>query len=956
MQSFIQQLIQDILAGHPEGLSKVCLVFPTRRAGLFFKRELAKKTDKPIWAPGILGIQDLIQTLTPRQIPDNLSLLFELYQSYLKYLPGESFEKFYPWGQLLLKDYDEIDRYLVDAPKIFRNIQDLKDIDATFSMADEDIERIKDFWKTFSDRDLSTLKKEFLSTWEVLAKVYVDYKARLKAKDMLYEGLAYRLLAETKTEELLMHPFFKEYEHIVFAGFYALSTAEELIIQNLITNKKASIYWDADRYYMEDERQEAGRFLRKGKLIKPNFKWTGNYFEQPKTIEIIGVPLQVGQAKALGSALSDLLEKEKGSLENTAVVLPDENMLFPMLYSLPANLPAVNITMGYPLHYTPLYALFENIMNLHKNGRMKDGQPTAYYHRDVLNVVMHPYIQLIDGDGVRAWLKRYEAGQWIYIGAKHLENEKAPAFFKKIFTGLTSVAEAFPYFLELLHLIQQAMQAQDASNPSKNQYGARLESEYIYHFYTQLKRLQDIVKEHEILLSLNSFWSLFKEIIFSTKIPFTGEPLQGLQVMGFLETRVLDFENVFILSVNEGVLPAGGKQHSFIPYSLRKGYGLPTFEEQDAIYAFHFYRLLQRAKNIQLYHNTEVKSLSAGEKSRYLLQIEYELKKKLGPKLNLVKKLISTDIQPHALFPVLVEKGEEVTKRLLRYFPKEGADSTYMPKFSATALSSYINCKLQFYFRYIAKLKELEEVEDYIEANTFGSILHKAMELVYLKKEPVTISFLEKAKQRAEEIVLQAIREVFPALDEGELEGKNLLLKQVIVALVKKILDNDKKELPFQILDLEKQIEIKLEITPAGHPNPKHVILNGYLDRVDLHEEDVRILDYKTGEVKLNDKGMEALFTLPDHKIAFQGYFYAWLYWKQNQASKIKVGIYPVVKLNEGIQYLNQGATLSESFLKEFELRLIKLLQEIFTKEKPFEQVAETDKCLYCAYTGICGR
>ena len=956
MQTFIQQLIEEINNKHPEGLARVCVVFPTRRAGLFFKRELVKKINKAIWAPGVLGIQDLIQTLTPQEIPDSLTLLFELYQSYIKFLPGTAFDKFYPWGQLLLKDYDEIDRYLIDAPKIFRNIQDLKDIEAQFSMAEEDIERIQQFWKTFSDKDLSTLKKEFLNTWEVLAKVYIDYKIRLFEKSILYEGLAYRMLAEKATDELLDHIFFKDYTEIIFAGFYALSTAEELIIQNLIRAGKASIYWDADNYYMEDQRQEAGRFFRKGRLMQAGFRWTGNYFQSEKTIEIIGVPLQVGQAKALGGALHELLENDKGALENTAVVLPDENMLFPMLYALPENLPAVNITMGYPLHYTPLYALFDNIIQLQKNTKLKEGIAAAYYHRDVMNVVMHPYIQLIDVEGIRNWLKRYEASRWIYIGAKHLQEDKAPAFFQAIFKPVLKVSDAFPYFLELLHLLQNAIQAQEAASQNKNQYGARLESEYIYHFYTQLKRLQDIVKEYEVVLSLASFWSLFKEIIHSAKIPFTGEPLQGLQLMGFLETRVLDFENVFVLSVNEGVLPAAAKQHSFIPYSLRKGYGLPTFEEQDAIYAYHFYRLLQRAKNIKLYHNTEVKSLSAGEKSRYLLQIEHELKARLGKTLTLKKILVSTDIQPHTLFPVMVEKSEDVTKRLLRYFPIEGSDTTYIPKFSATALSSYINCKLQFYFRYIAKLKELEEVEDFIEANTFGSILHKAMELIYIQKLPANDAFINAAKKGAEIVVLQAIKEEFPALDEGALEGKNLLLKQVIVALVLKILENDRTDLPFEIQDLEKAIEVKMEITDTGNPRPKHVLLNGFLDRVDLHDGIVRILDYKTGDIKLKDVPVEELFGTPDHKVAFQGYFYAWLYWKQHPDKQIRIGIYPVLKLNEGIHYLNKGAPVSQAFLEDFEVHLKKMLREIFTKDKPFEQALETSKCLYCAYTGICGR
>ncbi len=957
MQTFIQQVIADLLQKYPGQLSRLCIVFPTRRAGLFFKRELSEKLAQPIWAPRVLGIQDFIQVLTQQQIPDKLTLLFELYQAYKKHLPDESFERFYPWGQMLLKDYDEIDRYLVDAPKIFRNIQNLKDIDSEFSMAEDDVERIQTFWKTFSDRDLSTLKKEFLTTWEVLGKVYLDFKERLFCKNMLYEGLAYRAIAEKESADLFSLPFFKEYDKVIFAGFYALSSSEEIIIQHLVKHGRAETYWDADNYYMEDERQEAGKFLRKKKNVPPDFNWKGNYFEEiEKNIEIIGVPLQVGQAKALGTELKMLFKEEKASPENTVVVLPDENMLFPVLYSLPESIKAINVTMGYPLHYTPLYALFEFVINLHKNARIKDGQAAAFYHRDVMNILTHPYMQLIGSDEIRDWVRRYEESKWIYISSKHFYSEKAPAFFPLIFQTVTNISDAFTYFLSLLHLIQNGIKAQEAeSSYEKNRHNVRMESEYIYHFYTQLKRFQDIVKEYEVNLTLSSFWNLFKEIIHSSKIPFTGEPLQGLQVMGFLETRVLDFETVFILSVNEDVLPASSKGHSFIPYSLRKGYGLPTFEEQDAVYAYHFYRLLQRAKNIKLYHNTEVKSLTAGEKSRYLLQIEHELKRKLGDKLKLTKKLITTDIQSHPVFPIIVEKSDEVIKRLLRYFVKPGEDTTYIPKFSATALTSYINCKLQFYFRYIAKLKELEEVEDFIEANTFGSILHKAMELIYEKKGAIDKQFIEKAKPQIEAHVLTAVKEVFPSLDEeSELEGKNLLLKQVIVELVSRILDNDKKDLPFQIIDLEKKVEQRMVITDTV--NPKEVLLNGYIDRIDITDDTVRILDYKTGDIKLRDVSIEELFTSVDHKVAFQGYFYAWLYWKQNPDKDIKIGIYPVQKLNEGIKYINNGEVITTAAFEEYEQNLIKLLQEIFTKSISFSQVENEAQCLYCPYIGICNR
>lgn len=940
MQTFLQQLALEIKEKFNENTGQLCVVFPTRRAGLFFQKELARLYDTPIWSPKVFSIQDYLLTLADADIPDQLTLLFELYEVYHHYFPNEEFDAFYPWGELLIKDFDDLDKYLAPASKVFATVNDLHQIDADFGLPEEDMERLKHFWRNFFEHDLSKLKLEFVNTWKNLNDIYSEFKSKLEEKGWAYEGMAYRHLAENIS--LDTYKAMAEFSHTIFAGFYALSPAEEKVMSFLIKEGKATSYWDTDAYYTNDPGQEAGKFLRNNKLIGDNYKWKAEHFKDiPKNIEFVGIPLMVGQTRYAGQILQEMIDQNQFVPEKTAVVLPDEKLLFPVLYSIPESVQDINVTMGYPLRQTPLYNLFESMIALQKNARRENDGHFSFYFRDVKNILDHNYIRLVGGKAINIWLDKLKEINYIRISSQKIFVDTKSEIFKIIFTIPSTIEEVFSWSQKILRTILEAMSVQDFKFH-------RLESEFIYTFFTQLKRLEDILLKQHAKPTISTFWKIFKEVTQSVRIPFSGEPLKGLQVMGFLETRVLDFENVILLSVNEDVLPAAGNSPSFIPFNIRKAFGLPTYEEQHAVSAFHFLRLLQRAKNIFLLYNTEPKALTAGERSRFLLQIEHELKVKYPDSIKISKKVISTPILKEKVSEISILKSEAVLKELERFY----SDTKNEPrnKLSASGLQSYIACSLRFYFRYIAGLSEVEEQEENMEAATFGKVFHKAMQLIYSNLSGIDESAIKGLNIKINNIVDQAINEEFLAIDQ--LEGKNILLRNVIRELVARILEIDKNYLPFEILQLEKDVS---KLFPIG--NNKVVKLFGIIDRVDTKDDLLRIVDYKTGKVeKRKPAAIEDYFNDTIYKEQFQAMYYAYLTNSFIPGRQISSGLMALKTMKDGIWMLNNGEPFSKEQFEQFENHLKKLIQEIFNPEIPFSQTEDESRCIYCAYREMCHR
>ncbi|MFM2208267.1 MAG: hypothetical protein RL213_2242 [Bacteroidota bacterium] len=949
MKSFIGDLADELIRKFGTDFTGITVVFPTRRAGVFFRSEIARRISGPVWAPRVLAVQDFMLELADRSQPDQVTLLFELFDIYREFFPDEPFDEYCPWGEVMLKDFDELDKSLANPSKVFSVIADLREIDESFGLDDEEMERLRMFWGNYFDTGSTRLKEEFSKTWKHLHTIYDRFHARLGLKGWTTEGHAYRTVAAS----LGHSDGWKERvgRHVVFAGLYALSRSEEQVILHLKDHGIADCYWDADEYYVNDRHQEAGHFLRSSRLFDPaGSSWIGrNLGGTEKSIEVIGIPMEVGQAKMAGH-LVDVLSRMPGfEPERTAVVLPAEHLLFPVLYAIPESMQKINVTMGYPLHQSPIFHLIESLVTLQTNVRHPDqDSKCSFLIRDVLSVIDHPYIRLVDPSFISAWRKDIVGEVAIRITADRLSGADLPEIFRVLFRPEQESTGLFRWLREILRVILSAMDERSFA-------GQRFESEFIARLFTQLNLLQETYASVEVESGIATWWRLFSEIIHATKLPFTGEPLEGLQLMGFLESRVLDFENVILLSVNEDILPSSGQHPSFVPYGIRKAFGMPTHEDVHAVTAYHFYRLLQRAGKIFLLHNTEAASISSGEPSRFILQLEQELAARYPDTVKFSRKNMLTPVSGNIPAPVVVEKTPQVMERLQQWIYDEKKDLQFHPKLSPSALNKYIHCPLQFYFSYVAGLWEPDEKDEVLEAKSLGLVLHRAMELLYSESSS-TITSLQFAglHRKVEEAVDQAILDKFA--DPGHLEGKNLLLRNVIVELVRQILRSDEKEAPVSIVELEQVSQRPFEFAEG-----RQVVLSGIIDRVDRisrPDGDIyRVIDYKTGKVEFRKiESADDLLRDSVHKEQFQAMLYAWFLSKRYPGKPVQVGLVTLREMSGGKKLVNPDGPLSEDQLLDFEKSLARMITELFDPEVPFRQTDKEDACKYCAYADICNR
>ncbi len=984
MQTFLSQVVADIKLYDLLELKNHCFVFPSRRAVVHFRKELSKRfPDKPFWEPQLYSISDFVQHISKKSVLDAISLNFELYLVYKKYEPNTSFDSFYQWGQIILRDFDEVDKYMADAEKLFDHVKDYKEIDANFELLQEELEALRSFWTAFAQASDGEIKENFIKVWEVLYPIYKEFRANLMAKDAAYEGMLYRYLMEEKKADAKDHIHI-DFKHISFVGFNALSKSEGMLIHYFIQNHQAKVYWDADHYYLNNPLQEAGKFVRRYKNHKwnksENHYWLINDLrEGEKNIHITGIPLKVGQAKYVGQEIQRLIDQGDFNPQDTAIVFGDESLLFPMLYALPPSIDAVNVTMGYPLKDSPIYKLLDNIIELQRNQRITD-EGKVFYHRDVRNLLSNPYLRPFADEKIAKFIQSIDDKNWIFIPPHELLEEfgiiegSKESPFKMIFEPIDSHPILIEQFINLLAILYDNYQKTDQEERERrreekekeaSENAQAVEREFIHHLAKNLRRLQEIIVDYEALLDLDTFWSLLKEVIQSIRMPFSGEPLVGMQLMGFLETRTLDFKNLYILSVNEGAMPKQQKNVTYIPFNLRKAFGLPTNTEQDAIFAYHFYRLLQRAENIHLIYNTEVEdALSSQEVSRFIFQIREEMQA-YAPNINFYEKVVTTAVGKDNTSPeITIEKNADILEKLKQY---DKNSSAYKRPISPTALSTYINCSLQFYFKYVAKLRETNELEETMDARIFGDVLHKSIELLYASYlgKVVNEENIQNLKSPAtiETVLKQALLEANFHHTE---KGKNYLLKRILHQLVDKILEQDMKETPFLIAGLE----AKEYSSDFVLEKDQRISVSGIIDRIDQIDIDntsdfyVRIIDYKTGFVKLNtgfhkksiQQYFDEYFEDPTLKVGFQAYVYSFIYWQEYPDRPIKAGIYPLKQINQGVLYLRKGELLDEEKLGYFGERLQKLLTEIYNPEIPFTQAEDEKRCLYCPFTDICKR
>ena len=909
MQSFLESVLDDFPAwkSNPEAC---VFVLPSKRAGFFLKNLMAQKAGRTMLAPQILSIEDFVEQISGLRYAPPTKLLFSLYEAFMDQegMEKESFSDFSKWGQMLLQDFNEIDRYLVPSDEFFRYLGSIQEIR---------------HWTL--DGSSTPMIDKRVRFWKSLKPLYHRFRDGLESEGLGYQGQVYRKAVEMLPEYLRDKTTLSH----VFLGFNALNQAEEAIIQEILQRGNAEIYWDADPHYLENPVHDAGLFIRKhkkswGTLRDSPLKGLSNHFQSPKNIQITGLPKAVSQAKYCGGLLEKILKDKEGDLSSTALVLGEESLLNPILHSLPGELRGVNITMGYPLKDSAPAHLFGLLLEMF-SGRGSAGSPV----KEVLKVLSHPFLQgwflslNFNPGGVSGALIRENT---FYVGPDEIEKFHFPGVLKELLKvdSSTKPTEVIGRIIALIETLK----------PFYTEEGESLTLEYLHHFHLLFNQLDELCREYPFVNTNKSLQMLFDQLLQEDRLDFQGEPLEGLQVMGMLESRNLDFETVIITSVNEGVLPSGKSNNSFIPFDVKKEFGLPTYKEKDAVYTYHFYRLLQRARNIYITYNTEPDVLEGGEPSRFVRQLEND------PVLS--KAVIHSLATPEA--GTVPEYPREIrkSKTLLEKLRSRAAEG-----FSPTSLSRYIADPLEFYRKNLLRIRDSDELEETIAANTFGTVIHETLECLYrpLIGKTLTKDHLAQMKKSAPSELAKALQKHY--LKGSPAKGKNLIAQQVMSKYLEMFLGTETQRVnqhQIRILGVEETLQRELTQVP-GLEYP--VLLRGTVDRIEEVDGQLQIIDYKTGKVDpvdLRIRNWEDLRTDPAKSKAFQVLCYAWLVQGQptRPGTGFRAGAFSFKRIGTGFQWFGlhkekrtYEETIDDSVLEQFEKTLLVLVEELFNAEIP---------------------
>ena len=927
MDTFLKKTAQHLIDNYPNNLSELCIVLPNKRAGLFLKQHLSELIDKPIWLPEIIGTEELIEQLSDVGVIDNVEQLFELYSVYKENNPkdAEPFDEFSKWGQILLHDFNEIDRYLVPTSGFFKHINEARALEV---------------WN-LGEREITDFQSQYLKFWKQLGSLYTSYTDHLTDKNLAYQGLAYRIVAE----KLQKNPtqFIAEkikWDKIIFVGFNALNKAEEVLISELKKERKCDILFDADQYYLEDKMQESGLFLRKLKqknIFQP-FNWVTNKFkEEKKKINIFGIPQNIGQAKFITNILNDIDSSK--NYTDTAVVLADENLLIPVLQSIPETIANINVTMGYPLKNTPTNNFFEiyfvTLVNAERFGHKGE---LTYHYKDLLKLFQLPYSQIVFGkDNCNSIKERIIKHNWVFI------NKDKIAEINKL------TENSFPLNYLVNSTLTQTIQfiekgKQHYISSKKKEEKSTIELEYLFQYAKLFNKMLTLTTDHPYIESSKGFYSLYKQILSSFSIELYGEPLKGLQVLGMLETRNIDFKNVILLSTNEGTLPAGKTFNSFIPFDIKKDdtYNLPTHIEKDAVYAYHFYRLIQNAENITILYNTETNEFGSGEQSRFVTQIEHELS--TFKNIKITKKLVTYPPLNKKPIEVEVKKTAAIVAKIQQQFTNG---------ISPSALITYINCPLDFYYKYVLGVREADEVEETIDHSTFGTFVHDSLELLYkpFVKKNITAEDLKRMLKQINDVVTKVFSEHFSPKELSF--GKNLLTLNIAQNYITTFIKNEimfveKLGKPLFINSLEEKLSTTIEV------NNTTIKLKGKSDRIDSFGNELRIIDYKTGLVKASELFLKHIDEIKEsnRNKAFQLMMYALMYSRSYTIDNTEItsGIISFRTLSSGYMPfgMKKSKIIDAEVLDEFETLLIQLLNEILDINTSFKHTPDAKWCEFC--------
>ncbi len=961
MNTFLDLCVADILQKHGNDLANITVVFPSKRAMVFFRKSLGTHISAPIFVPQMTTIQDFCLSKQKATIPDDFSLIYNLYESYKKITrTTESFEEFFPWGEMLLSDFDDIDKYLINAKDIFTNIADYKDINSVFDYLSEDQKNIiKRFWEAtkIDDAQENDVRKNFVTFWNMLYPIYEDFNSQLSQKGWRYEGKAIREVAESSKENY--DELFGNTKYI-FLGFNALSKSETKIFTTLQNRKQAYFYWDYDVYYEKDNTHEAGIFIRKNlELFKNELDDIHCFtnFEKDKDIRIVKLPNSIAQAKYCSELLRKIKESNSNKtnmFESTAILLADEKMIDPIMSSIPNDI-AYNITLGYPIRSSAAYTLFESILDMCMN---KNGD--NLYFKDILRICENPLIPIHLQESAADLKKQITKNRTITITPDDCNKVCELPYIFNIDTNLDS------YIKSITNCVLEICK--------KHQLTA-IDRSIFYTIYTELVSLQDVVAKNNVQFQKIKFInSLLKKTLQGKNIAIEGQPLEGLQVMGILESRMIDFKHIIMMSVNDGNLPKTSAGSSFIPYHLRTAFGMPTIKEQSAMYSYYFYRLIQRCETLTIMYS-ENDNGKKSEKSRFIMQMLYEspfknLDKSDNPNFKKFNGIHTEDIGYE------IETRKPIQWRVTKQLPEVQAffsqiqDGNDPKALSPSSLSHFLQCELKFYFSAIKKLQVPENIEDLPQSNEMGTYFHDTMEKLYetYLGEEITADIITKKILANEDDIVETIVNVMkkhhaPATVYDK-ESKEI---KIILHQVKSLLNFDAQK-PFAPITLEEQKkDNRFEtITTLDLNNGKSVKIGGKIDRLDLCDGIYRIVDYKTGKCQEPDKKltftMDSLFGKENFtREAFQTSMYSYILKKNNQDKKFQPNLFFLQNITSGesiqTKLINKSEGEMESFEGEtydlFEKNLTETIEQLLSNDD-FKQTDNEDVCKYCDFRNFC--
>jgi hypothetical protein len=964
MVYFLERIAKLLYEQNGADIRNHCLVFPSRRAGLYFLKYYAAQLDKPSWTPSVLTINEFFCSFSDLIVADNDILLFELYRIYRKLnKSAESFDEFYFWGDMLINDFDDVDKYMANSSVLFRNIKDFKNIDNQFGDIDEEqAEIVKRFWYHFEPEKRSPEKAGFISVWSILSELYSGFKISLRSLNLAYEGMIQRDVAESFLNGRQLG---LKWERVHFIGFNALNRCEFAVMTQLHKAGVGKFYWDYDNSYIKK-----GNLNSAGYFMTSNLKVFGNDMPddwQYDTLlsadnkavvrQIIETSSDIAQVKLVPGIIDQFPHLSPDDAHHTAIILADESLVVPILTSLPGSIKDVNITMGYPLKMTGVYSFVKHLLNLQRNSVIQNDKVYFGYH-DVFEILRHQLIGNKVTEEGRKIIDETVKKNILRIPADYLCRSE---ILKTIFRKADNPRQLSQYLREILSLVSFTEVNEEVT--LKDQLMQKnLVNEFIYSVMLSVNRLETIINSSDVSFSNETYIRILDKILKTQSVPFSGEPLSGIQIMGFLETRALDFRNIIILSVNEGILPSVTSGSSFIPFSIREAFGLPEINHKESIYAYHFYRLLHRSENVTFIFNSDSTGLRTGEISRFLIQMKYE--KLLKPSvLN-----ISFDIRTSVSIGSEVRKNEDHIRRLFSYYVDPDSKSIFSP----TAINTWLNCRMRFYYRYVCRLKEASVMSPEIDHAVFGQILHRIMKTIYegLKNREMSSEYIDTLigdEGYLLNIIDLAIIGYYNSDMLRPMSGNDIIIRDILFIYLLRILQTDKTIAPFTIIELEKSFNFALSF--ECNRQIWGIRIGGNIDRVDRIAGTTRIVDYKTGETIERINSVNDLFA-DDRKKELDGWLqtllYCEAYLSDNAGSTVRPSIYKVKKLSperfsdtlkireekKSDLLLDDYQIIRESFLEG----LREVITLIFSPEEPFRMTKSINKCGYCPYRALCQR